>query len=218
MAAPVYVSGVRYSGGSASTHTQSVTLSGSNLFLTVGTFVPSGKTVTGVTANGVAMTAAVDFVCTNHASGHLYKWVLGNAAEGTYNVVATLSAANALDMSINWFSGAQSSSTVDSSNTGTSASSANFTWSTTTVADNCCVIGQTKDDRGDAVQGTNTTGRAGYGTGAGDVSWSTSTDQTPAGSKSLNITWGGATPVDAVIISIAPYSAPSATEKFFYLF
>ncbi len=207
--------GTRLSLGSSATHTKAHTITGENPYLVVSFQVGGGITCSGVTWNGTAMAQVVDYQMTNHSNNHMYFYVLGAAETGTHNVVISLSAATGLDAAINSFTGAQAESTADSTNTATSASSSSFTFSTTTVADNCWLVGQVKDDRGDAVAGTNTTGRAGSGTGAGDTSWSTSTDQTPPGSKSLQVTWGGATPVDTAIISFAPVTVAAPNNGSF---
>lgn len=173
----------------------------------------ASELVTGVTYNGVAMTQLAKKQDTSFNSWQ-YIYFLAAPASGANNVVVSLSS-NAAGSLMNVSYTGVSATQPDSSNTNgatTSGSGTPFTLTTTVVASNCWLLAITKDSSGGSAAGSGTTRRTSLSSGGGDQIWD-SNGTVGTGSKTLNMTntfnptqWYG------IIVSIAPYVAPTLNE------
>lgn len=193
-------------GLSVSSNTLSYTVTGSNTFLVVGILTYHGaggaNAITGVTYNGVAMTQ--EGVLTRIAtSEYQYMFTLVNPATGTHDIVATASKTlDELDLFASSYAGAKQSGQPDSYVTnGPNAGSTSVTTTTTTIADNCWLVGLfTVNTVGDWIAGANTTLRTKV---TNSELLDSNSAQTPAGSKSLTATHASGS-IAGQMISIAP--------------
>ena len=176
----------------------------------------SGRTVSAVTYNGVALTKLNSITAAVESStqdGEL--WYLIAPATGSHTIAVTLtgsvshSASSAMS-----YTGVDQSSPIDSSNTGQNNSgTATFTLSTTVAKSNCWLVGGVMArDSGPPAAGTGTTLR-----GLNSGSWTTGGDSNGTvgtGSQSLVFTHtSGKWPVAniAAICPTAPAATPSAS-------
>ncbi len=202
--------------GTASTLTFSHTCaSGALLFVSARGALTD--TLTGITYNGSAMTF-VGKKAIPSARYH-YLYVLGAPTSGAHNVVISFSGNTGMIGIASSYLGTNNSSTVDSSNTGSANSGASsFTLSTTTVADNCWVFMYGANDNGDSfTEGANTS--IIDQTGSGEAIMDTNAAQTPAGSKTMGVSWTGSDGWLAIMASFAPstsiaYTLTCATGTF----
>jgi hypothetical protein len=188
-------------------------VSGSNTYGVVTTAGKQGTdTITGVTWNGVSMTKIVTRQVPA-ADRYITLWGLASPSAGVTNIVASSSESNFIGFTAGYYTGAQSASAADSSNSGTNSASP-ITVSTTTVADNCWLVGAASGVS-DGAPSSWTTGTS-RDTGAGSHGTADSNAaQTPAGSHSLAAAFTHTTNNHAlVVMSIAPYSPPSARPAF----
>lgn len=160
------------------------TCTGSNRFLCVCVATAStGDVVTGVTYNGVAMTQVGKAL--GGGATEVYLYVLANPASGSNAIVVTASSGTLLGCSTS-YTGAQASSTADSSNTGTTAGgAASLTLSTTVVAANCWLVGVWHASGGALSAGTGTTLRQNPAT---QIAIGDSNGPVSTGSQSLQAT------------------------------
>jgi len=187
-------------GGNASATTLgwSHTCTGSQLILFV-TATVNTQTVTGITYNGVAMTAVGN---TNTGSNNSYLYYLIAPATGVHTVTVSLSGSGPV-------SGASSSYTgvyqglIDSSSTNAN-SATSISQATTTVTDNCWLVSGGSTGASTATAGANTTVRLTSGSTFHCYLTDSNAAQTPAGSKSQAVTCssGGNT---MIVASMAPY-------------
>jgi hypothetical protein len=195
------VTGVTASGSSLTT---ALTTSGSNRILFVGARADSAIAITGITYAGVALTL-IDTVATNRQS----LWYLINPTVGTNNIVVTPASTTGILMVASSYTGAKQSGVPDSHNKGGLQASP-ITVSTTTVADNCWVVGIGNSDNVGLTAGTgynavnNVQGRIGLGDSNGV--------KTPAGSYSMTVTDSFGDNVDLNIASFAPFVATGPTN------
>lgn len=191
--------------------TRSFTTSGSDRYLVVTIFLTGVGTdnVTGVTYGGVAMTRALTF--TNTAVGQRYYiYTLANPASGANNIVVSLSGATNLYTRAGSYTGAiQSTSTPDSSNSLVSdGTSGNITVSTTTVADNCWLVGLGVGSAADPDAVVSGVIRSGGDSGLEGPSFVDSNGaKTPAGSYSIGWNFPSLGNNQLGVISIAPVPA-----------
>jgi len=189
----------------STTITQAHTCTGSDLILVV-QFSDNNASdiVTGITYNGVSMTRS-QFYTTVGRTGRMYTYYLINPATGSNNVVVSTNiGVSGSVLCINSFTGAKQSGQPDAVGTNRTSGSTSSNVAVTTVADNCWLVGMSWDDFGNSSASTATTRRASAGASFGQQSWSSSSAQTPAGSKTLNITNASSIDTDWVAISISP--------------
>lgn len=195
--------------------TFSHTCSGTNRILFVTSCANTGSTTTGVTYAGVAMTqvGSVTDIGPTH-----YLWVLVNPASGANNVVITNSGSVTAGSALS-FTGAKQTGQPDATSTGTSTTTASFSKSVTTVADNCFTVCTSRTGSGNALTGGTNTTVANQPEltyfGSGGI-WYSTTAKTPAGSDTLNVTCTSQFFGGAVMCSIAPAVAASNTNKGFF--
>lgn len=127
--------------GTATSATLSHTCSGVDRILVVSVGVASGKTVTGVTYGGVAMTKVVDGT-TISVGTYASMWILLNPATGANNIVASFSASTNYGISSVSYTGCRQSSqpdtvatTVKENATGTRLATVNV------VSSGCWLVG-----------------------------------------------------------------------------
>ena len=184
----------------ASSVTLAHTCSGDDRILVVGGFANNTAGDLTATYNGVAMT---EIASRNDSGSRITTFYLVAPATGANNIVLSWSGSAAvLRVSGSSYTGAAQSSQPDSSATGADATSP-FQISTTTIADNCWVVGYLRDTGGNAMTvEAGTTNRAGSGTSA-DVLCDNNAAKTPAGSVTLGCTSIGSSGAQ-IIASIAP--------------
>lgn len=171
-------------------------------------------TISGVTYNGVAMTTVVGNLNDSGDFG-MNMWYLINPSTGANNIILTATASDGLAACATSFTGAKQSGQPDATGSAGPTTTDNFSQSVTTVADNCWIVWGFYEGSGAATTGANTTVRqqelVAYGVGIAD----TNSAQTPAGSKTLNLTKAGARWL-GIMASFSP-SLP-ATGNFLSLF
>ena len=196
-----------------------------NGYLVVQTLKQSSQTVTGVTYNSVAMTQLTT-IQGNTAAETLYLWGLAAPTTGTNDIVVSVSGAGTLVVDVALYSGAQQTTAVEatSTNSGIDATSASVT--VTTITDNDWLVGYFRSNSGSGAftAGANTVVRGDAANGTRQMV-DTGADQTPAGSKSLNVTMALAANWSAMAFALKPTAAaPSAATpilslvKAFWLF
>ena len=118
------------------------TCTGSNLLLFVGIEGDStNDIITGVTYNSVAMTRVDALPATTSGNRWFYLYYLVGPATGANNVVVSASSSIFISAVSASYTGAQQSGVPDSSNKGGATTGTSLSISTTTVADNCWVVG-----------------------------------------------------------------------------
>jgi hypothetical protein len=185
-----------------STSTVSYTAFGTDLELVVGVFMTAPtSTVTGVTANGVALTRLYSTL--QGGNGLCEWWHLPNAAEGTYNVVVTQSpTGQTIGGVVSSYRQTDVSSVVDTGAEVVSGASATQTSVplTTTVAGDW-LVGTCWTNRNNS-NGTPGTIRAGL-TSQFSL-YDSNGPITPAGSTNAFVTWSGAATWSANLVAIKP--------------
>lgn len=179
------------------------TCTGSNLCLIVSilTQTNSGTDISSVKYNGVLATKLKQLWDGVSTMETLYGMV--NPSTGSNNVVISTVANQAIFASSASYKGVLQAGLPDSSNSGTTGASP-LTVSTTTVADECWLIGGASGENSNVAAGTGTTLRDGRGTNQ-EVILDSNGLKTPPGSFSLQITYGGNNEAMCVV-SIAPVS------------
>lgn len=182
--------------------TWSHTCTGTDRILIVGVYCGTANTTT-VTYNGVSMTAINSLAMSGAASGQFIKlFYLVNPASGANNVVVSCSAGDMYGLATS-YTGAKQSAQPDSNNTGGNATATSLTVSTTTVADNCWLVGFVYCGL-TPTAGANTILRNGIA--SVEYMIDSNSAQTPAGSKSMNVTHGS-TFNGMVMASISPVAS-----------
>jgi hypothetical protein len=189
--------------------TFSHTCSGVNRILFVSVVGTSGKTTT-VTYNGVSMTEVGNITTTRP----IRLYYLINPATGAHDVVISASGNDYLAGSSVSYKGANQLSQPDSYTTDdSSVAVASRSITTTTVKDNCWLVGITyKSSGGEGMTaGTDTYLRT-SGDGFNDMSvWDSNGARTPAGSQSLNINVSPSGRVGTVMASFSPSTINTQT-------
>ncbi len=203
-----FSSTAQVSGSSSLTWNHTVT--GSNTYLVVSGFLnQTGVTITGITFNSVAMTLIDEYSpitgwSISAVNYHLSVYGLKNPASGTHSIAITgSSTADIAGVGESYTGVSQTSSTPDSHNKAAFNNiNGAHTASTTTVADNCILVGAHLT-RGDTyTAGSNTEVVSSIG---GQLySIDSPTAQTPAGSKSMTLTSTVGADSSIVIASLAP--------------
>lgn len=182
--------------------TYSHTCTGSDRFLMVGVNTFDATTnVTGVTYNGVAMTAHPSNPQSSGASERIWVYYLANPASGANNVVVSLSASVFVLSEAISHTGAVGGFDSSGANAVTNTS---ITVSVTTIADNTWLVGWFRGvAAGNFTAGANTTLRS----APSDLMMAdTNAAQTPPGSKSMTVSLGSSDTMAALAISISPTS------------
>lgn len=167
------------------------TVTGTNMFLLVGTLHAAGQTVVGITYNGVALSIVDSQV--NHSPGFtLDLWYLFGPATGTHNVIVTYSAAtDQMPMAIS-YSGVLQNAPADAYSYTSTTGNSTRTETLTSTTDNCWMIWFGLDEYSVTVPtaGSGTTIR-GHHTGTNGFGGLFFADSNgpihPAGPHSLNI-------------------------------
>ena len=198
---------------SASSKTWSHTCTGTNRILFVSGYIRgNGVDVTGITYNGVAMTAigTSQQVSTNYYD-KLFTFYLLAPATGAHNIVASFNGTNYSDCNAVSYTGVSQTSFPNASTTSGPTGGTSQTVSLTSTTDNCWMILCAEGSNGNLAGGTGTTFRAGAGN---PKMWDTNGAVTPAGSRSMTFTYPNGTSV-AKMVSFAPYVAPIVQSGFF---
>lgn len=149
----------------ALTCTVAHTTAGSNRLLVVSTLVDGGKTITGVTYNGIAMTQFGGELI--FSGGHAINgWYIINPASGSNNIVATANSGtpNIYVRGVSYTSVVQTSS-LDVANGGGTDSGSSMVATATTVFHNDIMISAFAVTSANTITAsTNTTARVGSGT------------------------------------------------------
>lgn len=179
----------------------------------IGIGVNNGVTISSCTYNGVA--AASVGVSSEVAPGgqKLFLYYLANPASGLNNVVVTTSDATAWEGMVATYAGVKQvipEATATMTNTGSPVAT-----TVTTVTDNAWLAKFIRNTTGNNTAGANTTVRG----AAGAISIAdTNAAQTPAGAKTLNVTFtgGGVAGAIGVSLAVAPiiYTLTAATGVF----
>lgn len=199
-------SGSNPSNGTTFNHTHTCT--GSNITLKV--MFSTGEAsdiVTSVTYNGVAMTRADTLQRTVGGTGRLYAYALEGAPTGTHDV--TVNASTTMTNILCYADSYTGAGAVDSHNTKNQATTTSFSISTTVVASNCWLTAFTQDDNGGSSAGVGTVKRSTLNAGFGQQSWD-SNGTVGTGSQSLAMSNGSSSNWNGIILSIAPYVAPTS--------
>lgn len=185
--------------------TRSFTTTGSDRYLVAISSLAgtSDDLLTGVTYNGVAMTRGLTVTGTGK---RLYIYTLANPAVGTNDIVWSLSMSTILITRAGSYTGAtQLTSTPDSSNTLVETSSGNRSISTTTVADNCWLVGTESNSVADPDAVLNGVIRSGGDSGFSTPGYADSNGpKTPAGSNSIGWNFPSSGEIVMGVVSIAP--------------
>ena len=178
------------------------TCTGSNLVLFVEAYSTTGDDVTGITYNSVAMTQLAK-ISKNGSAEKLYLYYLIAPATGSNNVVVTRSGTGGfLHGAAASFTGALQSGIPDSTNQAAQTVAATSQIiATTTVLDNCWLVGAWVCDNGGISGQSGTVVRAGDTTF--DVLASGEAAVTPAGSASLAVNCNN-TKSAGIVASFAP--------------
>lgn len=194
--------------------TQAHTCTGSDRLITVWVMIGNvTDIVTGITYNGVSMTRAKAHLRAVGGAGYHFCYILHAPATGANNVVVSASTTmTGIVCYIESYTGVNQSSTADSTNENNTAASSTFTMTTTVVASNCWLVGNTQDDAGNATAGSGTSKISTLNAGFGQQLWD-SNGTVGTGSQSLNMNNGAGTSWDGIIISIAPAAAATGHTK-----
>lgn len=186
------------------TLTYAHTCTGSDRFLVVATANNTARTVTSVTYNWVSMTQVLSPL-TNSNWSILYLWILANPASWSNNIVVTTSGNCEIISKCISYTGVNASWQPDSSSSTWPTTTTSFTTSTTTVADNCwCVMWWMGMNWSTLTAGANTFVRSQIEVAlAGLFMVDTNSAQTPAGSKSVNVT-SASQQFHWIMISLSP--------------
>lgn len=186
--------------------------SGSNRVLIVGVRINDpgvgGDKVTGVTYNSVAMSKKVDLGSAT-VGWHEYIYYLANPDTGAHDVVITRSDSGFIESDCASYTDADQSGVDNFSSAKNDTNVSSLSLPLTTNVDNCWLIAHASNDSDVFQAGANTTLRT---TGA-QVLCDSNGPKSPAGAYSLALTIGGANMLNiGVIVSLAPASAPPATD------
>ena len=192
-------------GGSGTNVTVSHTCTGKYLILLAGIQVyyvgnDATSVVSSVTYNGVSMTliSKTNVGGDNTQASYLYYLINPSTGSNTLSV-STSTSVTGLQVQGASYTGVNQSGQPDSYNTGNTSSP--LTISTTTVANNCWLVGTAASSSGATLNaGTGTTLRSLAGR---QVAFDSNGAKSPAGSYSLQCT--SSTPLGGVIASIAPF-------------
>ena len=194
------------------------TCTGSNRLLVVSVNGNGTDTITGITYNSVAMTL-VDKQATPTDRWN-YTFYLLNPDTGAHNVTVTSSGAfTGSAATAHSYTGVKQSGQPDSSAKNTATAASDITVSTTTIADNCWLIGTCGTSYASVQSGN--AGTTIRGTDAGGVAaYDSNGLKTPAGSFSLSVhdSHGGGDNMALLTASFAPYVAAAATTSASFLF
>ena len=200
--------------GTGGTATWAHTCSGSNRILFVGTFNNgNGGIPTGVTYNGVAMTLIDSQACDN-AGYPQSLWYLIAPATGPNNVVVTWSGSDGINQCFaTSYNNVKQSAQPDSKNKGSNAGTP-ITVSTTTVANNCWLVGHLRSNAAAFTSGTNGIVRINSNLSfSGEAMIDSNINLTPAGSQSMTVASTGSTGMWLTMASFAPYvTAPTVNS------
>ena len=181
-----------------------------NGYLVVQTLIQSSQTCSGVTYNGVAMTQLTTLAGAPNAGETLYLWGLAAPTTGTNNIVGSFSGAGTRVFDAILYSGAQTATAIEASNTTSGGAATSASISVTTITDNDWLVGYFRGNGGGAfTAGSNTVVRTAGAEGTRQLV-DTGAAQTPAGSKSLNVTMGSQA-WSALAFALKP--TPPATFK-----
>jgi hypothetical protein len=204
-------------GGNSTTGTLSWThtTTGSNRLLVVGFKGDSTLSlddISGVTYNGVAMTA----IYTGQTAGSdrfYYLYYLLNPASGANTVQITAFNAHYLFGASASYTGVQQSGQPDAMNSNSGTATGSLTTSVTTVADNSWVVmfGVVSNDDGTLAAGTGATERVATDFNAGAL-FDSNASKTPAGSYSMTWTTPGSSyNKGSLLVSFSPAGGGGAT-------
>lgn len=189
--------------GSGSSQTTAFAISGTDTILWVGVLAQKGSNtdyVTGVTYNGVSMTQLGQVA--NNANVRIYLYYLINPASGTNNIIVSCSASmDYIETIATYYNGANQTGVPDASVSTGPNTSTSITTTLTTIADNCWLVGMYRNEFGNFTAGSNTTIR---NSTSSQVMADSNSAQTPAGSKSMTLTFGGSVSVSGIMASFAP--------------
>lgn len=196
---------------------RSHTCTGSDLILWVAVTTVSGASVpvTGVTYNSVAMTKVTAIA--PQSNWEMSLWYLAGPSTGTNTITATCATApaNIFRISSASYTGASQTGIPDSSNSATGVTTSR-TVSTTTIANNCWVVGYGMTGAGNIVPSTGLTTRSETDSGSGSTVLGDSNGAvTPAGSYSMTFTTANDS-TGLIVASFAPATA-STNSNFFML-
>jgi hypothetical protein len=194
-------------GNGGTSQTFSHTCSGTNRLLFVGGFnQEASSTITGVTYDGVALAEIDNSSQTNNS---VSLWYLIAPSTGANDVVITRSTStNALLGVAVSYTGCLQSGVPDSDNTGGASSGSSLTIGTTTVEENCWIVGIFRNEVAVNSAGSNTTMRNSSSVSMGDTNGS----QSPAGLHSIGTTWSGSGRNVGVVASFQPARATSTAK------
>lgn len=205
--------------GSGTTRTFSHTTSGSDNYTLVGSWTRSSgaNAVTGVTYNGVAMTALGTEISPNDSSGTEYIRFWGIAVGtgvGAANVVISCPTGMESIVFAVSYTGCSQTGQPDASSNQSMTTQTNTTASVTTVADNSYTVVLARNASGSGSAGTNATFRT-YGLSSSGTGCFDRGTLSPAGSYSLTVNHSS-NKAGYQIVSIKPPSAtPTNTSSFF---
>lgn len=183
------------------------TCTGSDLILWVGWWQDSQTvTASSVTYNGDAMTATSNSPYTPDTGRH-YLYYLVNPDTGTNNVEITLSSATVIRVDSASFTGAKQTGVPDAVGANKATSATSLTTTFTTVAENCFLYGNGRENvNGNTDPGTDTSQAEGGGNETSSGFYST--NARAAGSNSIAFTTGpSATNMSMIAASFAPAAA-----------
>lgn len=205
-------------GAGSSSLNRSHTCSGSDRILWVGVATASGASVpvTGVTYNSVAMTKVTSIV--PQSNWDLSLWYLAAPATGTNTITATCGSApaHAFRIMSASYTGASQTGIPDSSNSATGVTTSR-TVSTTTVADNCWVVGLGMTGASAIVPSTGMTTRSETDSASSSTVLADSNGpKTPAGSYSMTFTTANDS-TGLIVASFAPATAAATNSNFLML-
>lgn len=161
--------------------------------------------LTGITYNGVALTAIDKSIQVFNYAAYLYYLIA--PATGANNIVVTMSNSSTFSATAVSYTGCHQTTPIDSSNKGNTASGTSLTVSTTVVAANCWLSGMAASG-GLLSAGTGTTMRR-QNTG---FPWFTlgsidSNGTVSAGAQSLQVTLGWTDNIHMILASLLPVGA-----------
>ena len=181
------------------------TCTGANLVLIVGIkeISAAAESVTGVTYNGVAMTK-INARRIGDNARWMSLWYLINPATGANNVVVSLNPTSWVRAHGVSYTGCKQSGQPDASATHIDGAGTADNSALASIADNCWHLFIVGNGGGTQAAGTGTTLR---GTASDSNIMDSNSAKTPAGSVTLQATYGSNTYWGDVIASLAPYVA-----------
>jgi len=163
--------------------------------------------VTGVTWNGDSMTKLINGAWGNNNNEQIYIYGLLNPDTGSHNIVVSKTGASTFVTFYGLsYSGVSQSGLPDAIDNSTGGLSTGAAVSVTTVADNAWLSGVFRASGGSSFSDdVNTTERDSFADASCFVQ-DTNSDQTPAGSKTMNLSWTGNETWGWAAVSFAPVS------------